>query len=986
MVALFADRFVYREISHSSGGDGVVSVAALDLATNGDVRLRISTAGSRAEQAVWMETCVKAHARGELIDYGFIGKDRRFEATPLGEVNTLAPRQPAPTHLLEWLEGEHPGSPRILRVPHLPDPHEIRARGFVTIQVARLNDPTLMTLWPLLRGRSVALLDHVCDPEALGLALLKLRRAGAHNASGLMLQAASGGAGAMAAEARAVYDARPFRDARPATMLAEGDRLLAKGRHAAAERALRAAIAAFDRRGDPVHAARSELTLGGLLLNRGRAADALTWFERAHDRFQRARAVRPAIDATVHAGLAQTDLGLFRDAERSCRAAYSASSAVKDTDASAASAICLSRVLFWQDRYGEARDLLESLTPPSDAHAAARYWCLVARLRLTARGFREARAALACARTGAHPSQPATESLVRRWEAVVQAQLGDVEALEFHVRAGLEAARAAHLPLQAVRLRLALTEGLIDAGRLARARAIAARLHGLSRSTIPPLLKTQIARVLARANAPEDGAAPRRPIASAREAVATFHPGASTTAQDLEALSNLLSASRQEEHESKALARAVAIVRKHTHAVAVGIYGAVGAEPRLLGSSGTPTVLLAARACQSGIAIGPERTTGGVEAAAPIRYLGRLVGALSVRWNVEGPIHAEHAAAFCGAVAAVCAPVMYVLLERQSAPTPAAADSELIGVSAAIDAVRRAIHRAANAPFPVLVEGESGSGKELVARAIHRTGARRERPFCAFNCAAMPEELVDAELFGHAKGAFTGATGERQGLFESADGGTVFLDEVGELSARAQAKVLRALQEGEVRRVGENFTRPFDARLVAATNRSLRTEVESGRFRQDLLYRLDVIRISMPPLRDRVDDIPVLAARFWRACADRTGSKAVLGRSVVAALARYHWPGNVRELQNVLAALVVAAPSRGVVGASHLPAAIARVADAAPHQSLERARREFEQRFVSAALAQAAGHRGRAAAALGISRQGLAKLLQRLRLDGQRVL
>jgi two-component system response regulator AtoC len=322
-----------------------------------------------------------------------------------------------------------------------------------------------------------------------------------------------------------------------------------------------------------------------------------------------------------------------------------------------------------------------------------------------------------------------------------------------------------------------------------------------------------------------------------------------------------------------------------------------------------------------------------------------------------------------------------VLLERHGSPVPQEAAFDLVGVSEAIEAVRKAIARAASAPFTVLLEGESGSGKELVARAIHRAGCRRERHFCAFNCAAMPEDLIDAELFGHAKGAFTGAAGERLGLFESADGGTVFLDEVGELSARAQAKILRVLQEGEIRRIGETFTRPFDARLVAATNRSLRAEAEAGRFRHDLLYRLDVIRISVPPLRERVEDIPLLAARFWRQAGERIGSKAVLGQSAISTLARYDWPGNVRELQNVLTALVVAVPPRGVVGASELPAAIARAAQLSPHESLETARFKFDERFVRAALARAAGHRGRAAAALGLSRQGLAKLMQRLHLD-----
>ena len=244
----------------------------------------------------------------------------------------------------------------------------------------------------------------------------------------------------------------------------------------------------------------------------------------------------------------------------------------------------------------------------------------------------------------------------------------------------------------------------------------------------------------------------------------------------------------------------------------------------------------------------------------------------------------------------------------------------------------------------------------------------------------MPEDLVDTELFGHAKGAFTGAVTEQLGLFESADGGTVFLDEVGELSARAQAKLLRVLQEGEIRRIGENFTRPIEARLIAATNRPLRTEVETGRFRQDLLYRLDVIRIAVPPLRERVEDIPLLAALHWRQVAERIGSRAVLSQGAVSMLARYDWPGNVRELQNVLTALLVAVPPRGIVSASSMPAAMARAMKPVTGETLERARFRFEERFVRAALARTAGHRGQTATALGVSRQGLAKLMHRLQI------
>jgi transcriptional regulator with PAS, ATPase and Fis domain len=181
--------------------------------------------------------------------------------------------------------------------------------------------------------------------------------------------------------------------------------------------------------------------------------------------------------------------------------------------------------------------------------------------------------------------------------------------------------------------------------------------------------------------------------------------------------------------------------------------------------------------------------------------------------------------------------------------------------------------------------------------------------------------------------------------------------------------------------LGSPKIRRADVRIIASTNVELRDKVQHGTFRQDLLYRLDVIRISVPPLRDRVDDIPLLAARFWKQAAERIGSKAVLGQSVLSALARYDWPGNVRELQNVLTALVVAVPARGVVGASQIPLAIARAAEASSQESLESARLKFEQRFVRAALARTAGHRGRTAAALGLTRQGLAKLMQRLHLD-----
>ena len=308
-------------------------------------------------------------------------------------------------------------------------------------------------------------------------------------------------------------------------------------------------------------------------------------------------------------------------------------------------------------------------------------------------------------------------------------------------------------------------------------------------------------------------------------------------------------------------------------------------------------------------------------------------------------------------------------------------DTRLLGTSGPMEALRRVVGRAAAAPFPVLIEGESGTGKELVARALHDGGSRRARAFSAVNCAAFTDELLETELFGHARGAFTGAVAARAGVLEASSGGTVFLDEVAELSPRAQAKLLRALQEGEIRKVGESRARRVDVRIVAATNRSLAADAADGRFRRDLLYRLDVVHVAVPPLRDRGSDVALLAAHYWTRTTHQIGSRARLGRETVAALVAYDWPGNVRELQNVLAALAVNAPPGGEVGAAALPAAIREVA-AAPRPTLDEARRAFDRAFVCAALRRAAGRRSRAARELGLTRQGLAKLMTRLNLTG----
>ena len=973
MATLIGDRFLV--LRDSAGGlDFSRATSALDLATGARVRLRVQSAGSRTEQNTWTQACVRAHAEGRLLDFGFIGTAQRFEAR--GESRGVDRQASARASALvaAWLQHTSPFSSRVISVDELPDARVLRQRGFVPCDAALLNGGELYEhVCAAIARRSVAIVDASGASARIALGLLRLRQLGVREFCAIERRSQSKRSHIMkAAEGRAVYGARPLVDPRAAQTIRDVERLIMRGRHAAAERTLRAAFGSFDRRGDAARAGDAAVRLGRLLLGRGRAADAKAAFRDAHEQFQRARSAVRAVEAMVYVGLAETDLALMNEAEQTCRAAYSGASVLATGDGVLFPALALARVLLLQKQYAEARSVLEAVSATGDVEQCARYWCMASRIRLAGDAVTDAWRAVERARPATSNLSPAIEAVVRDCEAAVQARLGDVEALRIHVTNGLAAARAARLPLQAIKLRLTYVEGLISAERFGQARAASRHLIHTHGSRLPPLLKLRIEAV-------------RRGLEktpSARESSASFSVTTfANDVRDLEGLRELLAASHHVEDEGDVLTRAATAIRRHTNAVGIGIFGWDSSRPRLLGSCGTAGEVAARRSIDIGQPMRPEVSGAWIEAAVPIQYLGRIIGAIAMRWTVDGPSSADRALAFVGAAAAVCAPFVYVMIERHGTPVAPDSDLDLIGTSAAIVDVRKAVTRAANAPFTVLIEGESGSGKELVARAIHRSGCRRERRFSALNCAAMPEDLVDAELFGHAKGAFTGAGAERLGLFEGADGGTVFLDEVGELSARAQAKVLRVLQEGEVRRIGENFTRAFDARLVAATNRSLRAEADAGRFRQDLLYRLDVIRINVPPLRERAEDIPLLAARFWRQAADRIGSKAVLGHGVVCALARYDWPGNVRELQNVLTALVVAVPQRGVVRASDLPSAIARVAQISAHESLESARLKFEERFVRAALARSAGHRGQTAAALGLSRQGLAKLMQRLHLD-----
>ena len=233
----------------------------------------------------------------------------------------------------------------------------------------------------------------------------------------------------------------------------------------------------------------------------------------------------------------------------------------------------------------------------------------------------------------------------------------------------------------------------------------------------------------------------------------------------------------------------------------------------------------------------------------------------------------------------------------------------IVGRSPSMQDLLDRIVRVAPTDATVLISGESGTGKELVARALHVASRRGERPFVPVNCAAITETLLESELFGHAKGSFTGATRARRGLFEEANGGTLFIDEVGETSPGFQAKLLRALQEGEIRRVGESTPVQVDVRVIAATNQDLRRAVAERRFREDLYYRLAVVPIRIPPLRERSEDVPLLAAHFLERFVQRTGAPKTLAPDAVALLVEHAWPGNVRELENVIEHAAALSPS-----------------------------------------------------------------------------
>jgi two-component system nitrogen regulation response regulator NtrX len=301
---------------------------------------------------------------------------------------------------------------------------------------------------------------------------------------------------------------------------------------------------------------------------------------------------------------------------------------------------------------------------------------------------------------------------------------------------------------------------------------------------------------------------------------------------------------------------------------------------------------------------------------------------------------------------------------------------EIVGKSPAVEELRRQIAMAAPSNGRVLIQGENGSGKELVARAIHALSARRAGPFTEVNCAAIPEELIESELFGHERGAFTGAVARRRGKFELAHGGTLFLDEIGDMSVKTQAKVLRALEEQAFERVGGKETIRVDVRVIAASNQDLKALIGQGRFREDLFYRLSVIPIEVPALRQRREDIPLLVEHFARTLSIENGKRPkTVSVEALAYFLAYDWPGNVRELRNMVERLVIMAP-RDTIGPEDLPPPLRpkdgpAAEETQAERTLKEAREAFERAYILAELRAQDWNMTRTAERLGIERSHL---------------
>jgi DNA-binding NtrC family response regulator len=740
-------------------------------------------------------------------------------------------------------------------------------------------------------------------------------------------------------------------------------RLVQQGRHAAAERLLREVAGALTRRHADRDACRVWLMAAQLLIDRGRMRPASDACDEAADLARTAGDDALLVEARLHQAEARIgDAGIV-EAEALCRAALAGRSLPAALQVRARTLLLLA--LLWQGHVQDLPDVTVDVDVDIDPQVLAAAHAAAVRARLAhAEIFEAGQLAGVLQQLAVRCGDARVGMIAVAADLAVLAAAGDLARAERAIAAVTAAARRARLPLYAEFARLDWIDALRRAGRdgdVARQMKRLARIAPFA----PNLLRREIATR-------ESGGL--RPTIRSR---ASADAGTSTMCTALVRLA------QDDDDDAAAVQRLLERLSTELKTARVDLLTADAGPPTVMCHIGDGLeTRLGSRVLDAAQAIGPERERGGCEIGVPVRFGSRVVGALICRWTMGGSVPTP-ANDLMDLAAAVLAPRLDAWLSaKRDEATASLAVPELIGTSSAIAEVRKAIARAAAAPFAVLIEGESGVGKELAARAVHHLSARRDRRFCDINCAALPDELLESELFGHTRGAFSGAVADRAGLFEEADGGTLLLDEVADLSARAQAKLLRVIQQQEVRRLGEAFSRKIDVRIVAAANRDMRAEAAAKRFRQDLLYRLDVVRITIPPLRDRPDDIAALAADGWASATARIGSRAQLSPALLRELARYPWPGNVRELQNVLASLAVAAPRTGWVKPSHLPPVIGAAGTSSPH--LAGAREQFERRFVEMALARAGGNRARAARSLGLSRQGLVKTMGRLGIDRPR--
>jgi len=318
---------------------------------------------------------------------------------------------------------------------------------------------------------------------------------------------------------------------------------------------------------------------------------------------------------------------------------------------------------------------------------------------------------------------------------------------------------------------------------------------------------------------------------------------------------------------------------------------------------------------------------------------------------------------------------------------PAGVKDFLIGQSKALRRIRNLVERVKDSSAPVLICGESGTGKELIARAIHHRGARRKGQFVAVNCGAIPDHLLESELFGHVKGAFTGALRDKAGLIEEASGGTFFLDEIGDLTLQLQAKLLRLIQEKEIRRVGENRTRSVDVRFISATNKDIEKETEQKNFREDLYYRLRIVTIEIPPLRERKEDLILLLDYFVdNYCQEMKRERAYFSPRCLELLINYSWPGNVRELQNEIQRCLIFSGEDNFIREEYLSPKINPQGETSQNSSFSysAAKAEFESRFLREALHRCDYNKSKTAEEIGLSRQGLFKLMKKHGIEAKR--